>query len=164
MVISMIVATGRNNEIGRNNELLWHLPDDFRWFVKQTKLKTIVMGRNTMDSLGKPLKNRRNIVLSSRNTDIIEGFEHFTNLESVFSALPEHEEELMIIGGAQLYSYALKFADRLYITRVNAAFDDADTFFPVLDSAQWELTFKEVHEIDETHQYGFEFQILERRK
>ncbi len=164
MVISMIVATGRNNEIGRNNELLWHLPDDFRWFVKQTKLKTIVMGRNTMDSLGKPLKNRRNIVLSSRNTDIIEGFEHFTNLESVFSALPEHEEELMIIGGAQLYSYALKFADRLYITRVKAVFDDADTFFPVLDSAQWELTFKEVHEIDETHQYGFEFQILERRK
>ena len=164
MVISMIVATGRNNEIGHNNELLWHLPDDFRWFVKQTKLKTIVMGRNTMDSLGKPLKNRRNIVLSSRNTDIIEGFEHFTNLESVFSALPEHEEELMIIGGAQLYSYALKFADRLYITRVNAVFDDADTFFPVLDSAQWELTFKEVHEIDETHQYGFEFQILERRK
>ena len=164
MVLSMIVATGRNNEIGRNNELLWHLPDDFRWFVKQTKLKTIVMGRNTMDSLGKPLKNRRNIVLSSRNTDIIEGFEHFTNLESVFSALPEHEEELMIIGGAQLYSYALKFADRLYITRVKAVFDDADTFFPVLDSAQWELTFKEVHEIDETHQYGFEFQILERRK
>ncbi len=164
MVTSMIVATGRNNEIGRNNELLWHLPDDFRWFVKQTKLKTIVMGRNTMDSLGKPLKNRRNIVLSSRNTDIIEGFEHFTNLESVFSALPEHEEELMIIGGAQLYSYALKFADRLYITRVKAVFDDADTFFPVLDSAQWELTFKEVHEIDETHQYGFEFQILERRK
>ena len=164
MVISMIVATGRNNEIGRNNELMWNLPDDFRWFVKQTKLKTIVMGRNTMDSLGKPLKNRRNIVLSSRNTDIIEGFEYFTNLESVFSALPEHEEELMIIGGAQLYSYALKFADRLYITRVKAVFDDADTFFPVLDSAQWELTFKEVHEIDETHQYGFEFQILERRK
>ena len=164
MVISMIVATGRNNEIGRNNELMWHLPDDFRWFVKQTKHKTIVMGRNTMDSLGNPLKNRRNIVLSSKNTDIIDGFEHFTDLESVFSALPEQEEELMIIGGAQLYRYALKFADRLYITRVDAAFDDADTFFPVLDSAQWELTYKEVHEIDETHQYGFEFQILERRK
>jgi dihydrofolate reductase len=160
----MIVATGRNNEIGRNNELMWHLPDDFRWFVKQTKHKTIVMGRNTMDSLGNPLKNRRNIVLSSKNTDIIDGFEHFTDLESVFSALPEQEEELMIIGGAQLYRYALKFADRLYITRVDAAFDDADTFFPVLDSAQWELTYKEVHERDETHQYGFEFQILERRK
>jgi len=122
MVISMIVATGRNNEIGRNNELMWHLPDDFRWFVKQTKHKTIVMGRNTMDSLGNPLKNRRNIVLSSKNTDIIDGFEHFTDLESVFSALPEQEEELMIIGGAQLYRYALKFADRLYITRVDAAF------------------------------------------
>ena len=164
MVISMIVATGRNNEIGRNNELMWHLPDDFRWFVQQTKHKTIVMGRNTMNSLGKPLKNRRNIVLSSKITDIIDGFEHFTDLESVFGALPDQEEELMIIGGAQLYGYALKFADRLYITRVDAAFDDADTYFPDFDSAQWELTFKEAHERDETHQYGFEFQILERRK
>lgn len=164
MVISMIVATGRNNEIGRNNELMWHLPEDFRWFVKQTKHKTIVMGRNTMDSLGKPLKNRRNIVLSSRNTDIIEGFEHWTNLESVIAALQEQDEELMIIGGAQLYRYALEFSDRLYITRVDAAFDDADTFFPVLDSSQWEITFNGAHEIDETHQHGFEFQILERRK
>lgn len=163
MVISMIVATGRNNEIGRNNELMWHLPEDFRWFVKQTKHKTIVMGRNTMNSLGKPLKNRRNIVLSSKNTNIIEGFEYWINLESVIAILQGQEEELMIIGGAQLYRYALEYADRLYITRVDAVFDDADTFFPVLDSVQWELIFNEAHEIDETHQFGFEFQILERR-
>lgn len=163
MVISMIVATGRNNEIGRNNELMWHLPEDFRWFVKQTKHKTIVMGRNTMNSLGKPLKNRRNIVLSSKNTDIIEGFEYWSNLESVISNLRGQEEELMIIGGAQLYRYAMDFADRLYITRVKAVFDDADTFFPDLDAAKWELTFNEAHDINETHQFGFEFQILERR-
>lgn len=162
MLISMIVATGQNNEIGRNNELMWHLPEDFRWFVKQTKHKTIVMGRNTMDSLGKPLKNRRNIVLSSRNTDIIEGFEHWTDLESVIATFQGQEEELMIIGGAQLYRYAMDFADRLYITRVEAVFDDADTFFPDLDAVKWELTFSESHEKDEAHQFGFEFQILER--
>ena len=164
MEISMIVAVGLKNEIGRNNELMWHLPDDFKWFVQHTKHKTVVMGRNTMLSLGNPLKNRRNIVLSSKNNNILEGFEYFSDLESVIDSVQKESNELMIIGGAQLYSYALSLATKIYITRVNATFSDADTFFPELDSSDWDLIFSELHDQDERHNYNFEFQILERKR
>lgn len=164
MEVSMIVAVGLQNEIGRNNELMWHLPDDFKWFVQHTKHKTVVMGRNTMLSLGKPLKNRRNIVLSSKKENILEGFEYFSDLESVIDSVQQEINELMIIGGAQLYTYALPIAAKIYITRVNAAFSDADTFFPELDSSDWDLTYSELHVQDERHDYSFEFQILERKR
>ena len=164
MIISMIVAVGQNNEIGRNNELMWHLPDDFKWFIKHTKHKTVVMGRNTMMSLGKPLKNRRNIVLSSKNEDILEGFEYFKSLDSVIAEVKVSELELMIIGGAQLYKYALPLVDRIYLTKVGAAFEDADTFFPQVDRNEWTLGFSEWHDADDRHIYNFEFQILERNR
>jgi len=162
MIVSMIVATGQKNEIGRNNQLMWHLPDDFKWFIRHTKHKTVVMGRNTMNSLGKPLKNRRNIVLSSSNEGIIDGFEHFVSLSHVLEILRD-EEEVMIIGGAQLYNSALPLSNRIYLTRVDALFDDADTYFPNLNVDDWEVSYRELHGIDETHLYSFEFQILERR-
>ena len=158
----MIVATGQKNEIGRNNQLMWHLPDDFKWFIRHTKHKTVVMGRNTMNSLGKPLKNRRNIVLSSSNEGIIDGFEHFVSLSHVLEILRD-EEEVMIIGGAQLYNSALPLSNRIYLTRVDALFDDADTYFPNLNVDDWEVSYRELHGIDEIHLYSFEFQILERR-
>ena len=162
MIVSMIVATGQKNEIGRNNQLMWHLPDDFKWFIRHTKHKTVVMGRNTMNSLGKPLKNRRNIVLSSSNEGIIDGFEHFVSLSHVLEILKD-EEEVMIIGGAQLYNSALPLSNRIYLTRVDALFDDADTYFPNLNVDDWEVGYRELHSKDETHLYSFEFQILERR-
>jgi dihydrofolate reductase len=164
MKISMIVAVGQNNEIGRNNELMWHLPDDFKWFIQHTKHKTVVMGRNTMLSLGKPLKNRRNIVLSSKNENILEGFDYFESLEGVINEVHEGEAELMIIGGAQLYTFALPLTDRIYLTKVNATFEGADTFFPKIDFTEWTLVFSEMHAADESHQYDFEFQILERNR
>jgi dihydrofolate reductase len=159
----MIAAIGSNNEIGRNNELLWHLPDDFQWFIKHTKYKTVVMGRNTMMSLGKPLKNRRNVVLSSKNENLIEGFEYGANLEELIHVERQAgTEELMIIGGGQLYAYAMPLSNRLYITRVNANFTDADTFFPEFNSSDWELLECTVHEKDERHAYAFELQIWDR--
>jgi len=164
MEISMIVALGLKNEIGSNNELMWHLPDDFKWFVQHTKHKTVVMGRNTMLSLGRPLKNRRNIVLSSRNENILDGFEHFSDFEKVIEITKGGDSELMIIGGAQLYSYALPIANKIYLTRVDAAFSNADTFFPPIDANDWNVTFSELHIRDERHKYGFEFQILERKE
>jgi len=158
----MIVAMGQKNEIGRNNDLLWHLPDDFKWFIKHTKHKTVIMGRNTMNSLGKPLKNRRNIVLSSSNKDIIDGFEYYNSLADVLDSLL-NEEEIMIIGGAKLYNSALSLSKRIYLTKVDATFDDADTYFTNLDYNEWDITYKEYHDSDDTHLYPFEFQILERR-
>ena len=164
MIISMIAAIGENFELGKNNALLWHLPDDFQWFIRHTKEKTVVMGRNTMLSLGKPLKNRKNIVISSRNEEILEGFHYFSSLEEVI----EHEknlgtEELMIIGGGQLYRYALPLTQRIYLTKVLHTFDGADTFFPALEESEWVCQYSEFHEIDEKHHFAFEFQILEKK-
>ncbi len=163
MEISMIVAFGKNREIGSKNELMWHLPDDFKWFIKHTKHKTVVMGRNTMNSIGKPLKNRRNLVLSSSDTEILAGFEHFKTLSEAINEAKELESpELMIIGGAKLYEFALHYANRLYLTKVNADFPQADTFFPLLDLKQWKLVESVFHPKDEQHVFDFEFQILER--
>ncbi len=156
----MIAAIGENAEIGRNNDLLWHLPDDFKWFIKHTKGKTVIMGRNTMNSLGKPLKNRVNVVLSSKNEDIIPGFEYYATLEEALKGLQKHEE-VMIIGGGKLYEYALPMSHRLYITHVDKSFGDADTFFPKI-TKDWNVTYEEFHAVDETHKLSFTFKVYER--
>jgi dihydrofolate reductase len=161
MKISMIAAIGKNAEIGRNNDLLWHLPDDFKWFIKHTKGKTVIMGRNTMMSLGKPLKNRVNVVLSSSNEGILPGFDYFTTLEEALSGLKD-EEEVMIIGGGKLYEYALPISHRLYITHVDKSFSDADTYFPKI-TKDWKDTYEEFHPIDENHKFSFTFKIYERK-
>ena len=158
----MIAAMGLKQEIGRNNDLLWHLPDDFKWFVKHTKGKSIIMGRNTMLSLGKPLKNRRNMVLSSNSENIIDDFEHRYSLDETLNDLRE-EPEVMIIGGGKLYQSALNLATRLYITRVNAEFEGADTFFPEFKDDEWKVSYCEEHDIDEKHAYPFAFYIYDRK-
>ena len=178
MLISMIAAVGENLELGAGNALLWHLPDDFSWFIKHTKGKALIMGRKTMESLGKPLKNRTNIVLTS-GTEVLPGFELASHWEQALEmaekaldlkwanalemgeSLPE-EKEIMIIGGGEIYKQALSFADRIYVTRVQAKFENADTFFPSWDDAVWNEVFNEAHEVDERHQFGFDFKILER--
>ena len=178
MLISMIAAVGENLELGAGNELLWHLPDDFGWFIKQTKGKPVIMGRKTMESLGKPLKGRTNIVLTSQAT-VLEGFERAKDWEMAlemakkaiekkqFQAQESGEAmvgqpEIMIIGGGEIYKQALSFADRLYLTFVNASFNQADTFFPKWTVGDWEENFREPHEVDERHQFSFDFVILNR--
>jgi len=157
-IISLIAAHGANLEIGAKNDLLWHLPDDFRWFVKHTKGKPILMGRKTMESLPGPLKNRNNIVLT-RSKSLPEGFVPVSTIEEGIK-VAEDSIELMIIGGGQVYNEMLPYADRLYITKVDAAFKNADTFFPTYKN--WKNTYKEFHPIDDKHQYAFEFQIWEK--
>ncbi len=142
-------------ELGANNELLWHLPLDFKWFVKHTKGKTLLMGSNTMRSLPGALKDRRNCVLSS-NRQVLDGFEWVKDLEQAADGCPE----LMIIGGAQVYKQFLHLADRLYITQVNANFEQADVFFPKYEG--YEQIYKEYVPKDEKHAYDFEFLILEK--
>ncbi len=162
MVISMIAAMDKNNAIGFNNELLWHLPDDFKWFKEKTKDKAMIMGRNTMVSLGKPLKNRMNIVLSSSTANIPEGFVHAYNYEEALTLIPDATEELMIIGGGKIYDSLLHLTTRLYITRVHHIWPSADTFFPQWDLQEWEQTYTEHHPADERHLYAFDFEIWER--
>jgi dihydrofolate reductase len=179
MLISMIAAVGENLELGAGNELLWHLPDDFAWFIKHTKGKPVIMGRKTMESLGKPLKNRTNIVLTSQ-AHVLPGFEIAQNWEQALalaekaidakrnSQLASGEtvtetNEIMIIGGGEIYKQALGFSNRMYLTRVSASFAGADTFFPAWNEAFWHLDFEEHHTVDEKHKYAFDFQVLNRK-
>lgn len=162
MKISLIAAIDKNHAIGASNQLMWHLPDDFKWFKTHTKGKPMLMGRNTMLSLGKPLPGRINLVLSSSSTEIIPGFVHAYNWHDALMFLPEVTEELMVIGGGKVYEDTLKKADRLYITIVHHEFENADTFFPKWNENEWQEVFNEYHDIDEKHKYAFEFKILER--
>ncbi len=138
MKVTLIAAIGKNNELGSNNKLLWHIPEDFQWFKAKTMGKTMIMGRNTMDSLGKPLKNRENWVLTRDLSRVNEGFAGFTTWEAVFDKATEIQlNELMVIGGAEIYRHAIDFADELIITHVHSEFPKADVFFPTIDLEFW---------------------------
>lgn len=160
MKITLIAAVGKNNELGTDNRLLWHIPEDFQWFKSQTMGKTMVMGRNTMDSLGKPLKNRENWVLTRDLARVKEGFKGFTNWDSVLTEATQLEvQELMVIGGAEIYNQAIGFADELIITRVDAEFPEADVFFPEIN-CDWNLTFES--EVKQENNLNFKFQLHSR--
>ncbi len=159
--ITLIAAIGNNRELGAENALIWHLPDDFKWFIQQTKNKAVIMGRNTMDSLGKPLKNRLNIVLSRSEKPVIEGFVKAHNWEEALKLASEFGEETMIIGGAQIYKQSIEFANKMVLTLVDGEFENADVFFPEWDS-NWKEIFREFHPKDEKHPFSFNFVIYSK--
>ncbi len=133
MNISIIVAADEHNGIGKDNQLLWHISEDLKYFKKLTSGHSIIMGRKTYDSIGKPLPNRRNIVIS-RQTDLsIPGCEVVHALEQAL-VLCQQETEVFIIGGAEIFKHSIDLADTIYLTQVHAVFE-ADTFFPKLDAA-----------------------------
>jgi dihydrofolate reductase len=163
MQISIIAAIGSNNELGADNQLLWHLPIDFKWFIQNTKGKPVIMGRKTMESLGKPLKNRLNIVLSRQLNEVAEGFVLVKSWEEAFEVAKQSETiEIMIIGGAQIYEQALAFADRIFLTHVDGEFENADTFFPQINYQNYTCSFVEDHNKDDQHQFDYSFKIYER--
>ncbi|NVZ51622.1 dihydrofolate reductase [Pseudomonas sp. B6002] len=141
--LSLIAALGENRVIGVDNSMPWHLPGDFKYFKATTLGKPIIMGRKTWDSLGRPLPGRLNLVVS-RQTDLaLEGAEVFPSLDAAVEraeawALEQGADELMLIGGAQLYAQGLEQADRLYLTRV-ALSPEGDAWFPEFDRGQWTL-------------------------
>ncbi|MDR0546702.1 MAG: dihydrofolate reductase [Dysgonamonadaceae bacterium] len=162
MIISIIVAIGKNSEIGRNGGLLCHLPGDLKHFKEITTGKTIVMGRKTFDSLPKgALPNRRNIVISRNPGLKIENAEVYSSLDYALLKLKD-EEEVFIIGGAQIYKQIFPDADKLYLTKIQAEFPDADAFFPPVDYRIWREVSREMHLADERHVFGFTFLELER--
>jgi dihydrofolate reductase len=156
-MISIIVAIAQENAIGRNNQLLCHLSDDLKRFKRLTSGHTVIMGRNTFDSLPNgPLPNRTNIVLTSRPQSLPEGCIAVNSLEEAI-ACAEADEELFIIGGASVYQQALPLADRLYLTFIHHTFADADTFFPKIDFSQWQQTESEKHEANEKNAFPYSF-------
>lgn len=160
----MIAAVDENLAIGSGNQLVWHLPDDFKWFKQHTIGKPMIMGRNTMVSLGKALPKRLNIVVSSSSDNIIEGFQHVFTIDEAIKLIGNSVDEAMIIGGGMMYKSMIDQADRLYITQIHHQFLNMDTFFPQWDQSQWKETYKEHHSVDDRHQYAFDFIILERVK
>ena len=161
MIISIIVAIGENNAIGKNNQLLWHLPADLKHFRVITSGHTIIMGRKTFDSVGKPLPKRRNIVITRQDIRI-EGCEVVKSIDDAF-ALCQGEDEVFIGGGAEIYRQAMGKTDRIYLTIVHQAFD-ADTFFPEIDYQEWVETAHENYPADEKNNIPYSFITLERKR
>lgn len=160
MLVSLVVAVAANNAIGKNNQLLWHLPADLKHFKTLTTGHTVFMGRKTYESIGKPLPNRRNIVIS-KSIKEIAGCEVAPSLEEAL-LLPGKNAEVMIIGGAAIYNLALPKADRIYLTRVHQDFE-ADTFFPKIDLQTWQETERENFSPDEKNLLAYSFITLNRR-
>jgi dihydrofolate reductase len=161
MTISMIAAAAENNVIGKNNELVWHMPADFKYFKEKTKGHIIIMGRKTFESLGKPLKYRTNVVVT-RNKDFKpEGAEVFMSLdEAIGWSEKQDDNEVFIIGGASIYEQAMEKADRIYLTRIHETFE-GDTFFPEIDK-NWKLVSEETHRADEKNPHDFTFIVFEK--
>lgn len=161
MRISLIAAASRNGVIGRDGKLPWHLPNDFRYFKRMTTGRPIVMGRRTWESLGGPLPERSNIVMTRQAGFLADGARVVATADEALAAAGD-AEELMVIGGGEIYAQFLDAAARVYLTLVDADVD-GDTRFPALDEARWRLTSREAHRADERHAHAYEFRIYDRR-
>lgn len=154
-VVSLIAAIGKNRELGRGNKLLFKIPEDMKFFREKTRRHTVIMGRKTYESIGRPLPQRINIIIS-RNTDykVPEGVLKSQSIEQALEIAKQHErEEIFIIGGAQIYKLALPYINRLYLTLVDADVPDADTFFP--DYSEFKNIVSKKESKDENYDFAF---------
>ncbi len=159
--ISIIVAIDENYAIGKNNKLLWHLPEDLKRFKKITDGHTVIMGKNTYYSLPhRPLPGRINIVLTDLGGEQIDNCLMAYSIDDVICKC-DNDKENFIIGGASVYKQFFSYAQKLYITKVHSSFE-ADTWFPVIDSSTWKLIESEGHPIDERHPYSYTFETYQR--
>ena len=173
-MISIISAIGENNEIGKHNELLWHLPRDMKHFKETTSGHTVIMGQKTFESLGRddegnlgrPLPNRRNIVLAKDDNFQAKGVEIVKSEDELMDLLEKtssKEEENFIIGGGQIFKTFIDKVDKLYITHVDRSFTEADVFFPIIDESKWKVIKDEKFEKDEDNAYDMEFKEYIRK-
>ena len=160
---NIIVAISDNNAIGRDNQLLWHISEDLRFFKRQTLGWPIIMGRKTFESIGRALPGRVNIVIS-RGFNTGEDVDVVGSLEDAFMvAESTNLEKCFVMGGGQIYAQALPLADRLVVTHVHTVIEDADTFFPQIDPSVWAVSSRSELFIDEQTGYSFEFVEYIRR-
>lgn len=155
--ITLIVAAGENDAIGKDNQLIWHLSDDLKRFKELTNGHHIIMGRKTFESFSKPLPNRTHIVISRQtNYQVPSGVIVVNNLEDAFDAA-KSDKQPYVIGGGEIYKQAMPFADKIELTRVHESFENVDTFFPKIDTSVWKEVHKTFHAKDEKHQHAFSF-------
>ena len=162
MIISLVVAASKNNAIGKDNKLLWCLPNDMKFFKNVTWGMPVVMGRKTFEALGKPLKGRKNIVITRQQDWYAEGTVAVKTLDDAqFLVKNMDVKEMMVIGGGEIYRMAFEKAKRIYITKVDAELE-GDTYFPAIDPKEWKLVSKKDQDADEHHKYAYSFQVWER--
>ena len=155
-MITIIAAVAKNNALGKNNDLLWHLPNDFKRFKELTSGHYIIMGRKTFESFPKPLPNRTHVVISRQKNYAPEGCLVVGSLDEAIKTCPKNED-LFIIGGGEIYKQSINIVDRLDITRVHENFE-AEVFFPEIDMNIWKLESEDFHEKDEKHKYDYSFE------
>ena len=160
--ITMIAAAAENNELGKDKDLVWHLPDDFKRFKKLTTGHHIIMGRKTFETFPKPLPNRTHVVITRQKDYHPEGAIVVHSLEKALDVAKD-DLQPFIIGGGEIYKMALPKADKIELTRVHATFE-ADAFFPKFEEENWELTNSSFHPKDEKHAYSFTYLTYERKK
>lgn len=161
-MISLIVAMDRNKVIGVNNQLPWHLPEDLKYFKKITTGHPIVMGRKTRDSIGRNLPNRENMIITRNPDYVCEGCTIFRSINEFYNWTNAHsDEEIFIIGGAELFAETISQTNRLYITRIEHEFE-GDTFFPELNWSEWKLVKEQPGVVDENNVYPHVFYVYER--
>lgn len=161
--ITLIAAAAENNALGKNNDLLWHLPDDFKRFKTITTGHSIIMGRKTFESFPKPLPNRNHIIIT-RDKKYTTSFANCFIVYSLDEALAftKTEQTVFIIGGGEIYALGIEKANKIELTRVHHSFK-ADAFFPEINAKNWEITHEEYHAKDEKHTYDFTYITYVRR-
>jgi len=157
----MIAAASENNALGKNNELVWHLPNDFKRFKNLTSGHHIIMGRKTFESFPKPLPNRTHIVISHQENYNPEGCIVVNSMEKALEKCPSNEA-IFIIGGGEIYNLGLPFSDKIELTRVHHTFE-ADAFFPEIDPRDWELINSEFQSKDDKHLFDYSYQTYVRK-
>lgn len=163
-MLSLIVAMDKNNVIGKNNDMPWHLPNDLKHFKETTLGHTMIMGRKTFDSIGRVLPGRKTIVLTRNEQKFPEGVDVIHSLEEALAMIKENEkEEIFVIGGGELFKEMLAYADKLYVTVIDEAFE-GDVYFPKIDLEIWEEVSKEKGLKDEKNKYDYYFIEYNRKK
>lgn len=161
-MITIIAAAAENNALGKNNDLVWHLPDDFKRFKELTSGHYIIMGRKTFESFPKPLPNRIHIVITRQQNFHPQGCIVVNSMEEALK-LAKNDPTPYIIGGGEIYEIGMSYAQCIELTRVHNSFD-ADTFFPEIDKELWELKERLYHPQDERHQYAFSYETYVRKQ
>ncbi|MDR6966937.1 dihydrofolate reductase [Flavobacterium arsenatis] len=157
----MIAAAAENNALGKDNEMVWHLPDDFKRFKQLTTGHHIIMGRKTFESFPKPLPNRTHIIITRQRDYNPENCFVVDGMDKALEKAPQNED-VYIIGGGEIYNLGLPFADKIELTKVHAEFE-ADAFFPEINPNEWKLEKEEFHPKDEKHNFDFTFQTFIRK-
>jgi len=160
-MIIIIAAVAENNALGKKNKLVWHLPNDFKRFKSLTTNHHIIMGRKTFESFPKPLPNRTHIVISRQENYKPEGCIVVDNIEKALAICPKNEDSY-IIGGGEIYTLAMQYADIIEITKVHHSFE-ADAFFPEISIKEWQLVESDPNSKDETHLYDYTYETYIRK-